>query len=195
MNKVKMTKKKTRRLVGNRSALGIIFSLLAIFILGFLAQQKYQEHQQRQKFIKLEQALAEFSQKVEQTFGEPVQQETKAFCEREGVKYSKGRIFCGVRSGGNFLSNSVDEAKTKGEKVRELILADTNFHNLSAKNEIDRPGEWFHDFAVRVLEDSLTCSLTLSFKDQNQSSIIGPPGDPKPGTFGFLIRCTEFASK
>lgn len=173
----------------------VLIATLIVLASGYFIQQRMEENRESQEFVKLEEILNEFSQKVEKNLGPPAQKETTGYCARTGEKFSEGRLFCGVRTGANWHISSVSEARARGNRLKELIITEPNFVNVQEGGEIIREDEWFHDFIFKTITEKITCNLTLSYKNQNQGSLDGYVGDPKPGMFGYLVRCTNYASK
>jgi len=171
--------------------------LVTVSALGFIIYRHVQQQHQKQAFTQVEQALKDFSLQVEQKLGQPSQKETKSYCNRTSEKYKKGKLYCGVRTGMNYPTLFLDEAKADTFKVEELLRKEGLFTTISLKNEDNSPDSWQRELNIKTkyLEIGLWCNAEFNYQDKTTQYTGTYIGDPKPGTFSFIIRCTDYASR
>lgn len=168
--------------------------ILIIALISIKVNIAIKQRQERRNFAQLEQTLTSFSAQVEQALGKPLQQETKSFCDRTGVKFGKGALFCGTRTGANYATDSVSEARLLSEKVKQVASLQSNFTNITQKYSTERSDYWSNNMYL-LISPTFDCSLDFVYGGTTQQISGFYIGDSKPGTFGYLLRCTEYSSQ
>lgn len=194
MAKAKRLKKHPKSKINTRLAF-MMLTVLAVLAVGYFIQLKAKENRENQTYVMLEQVLEKFSQEVEKKLGPPSQKETKGYCARTGEKFSEGRLFCGVRTGGHYIVHSSEEALELFAKIEELFMNQTLFTDYHIDRTNSFPFARYLNGTLKINNSQMSCRASLAYEAATENDIGTYVGDPKPGAFSYLIRCTDYASK